>query len=750
MIRRLASTCLVLLGTAGVAAQETPRLLRLPARGGLAIEGSERVAPGRFLRSDPAERGVLRLEGLHGVELDLDGVELVAADDPRSDRARGVAIVVRDCTDVTIRGGRAVGYAVGLLAERTTGLVVDGLTVEVTAAEALHSTVTTESDADRITRELDPDGAWPRTLGAAVRIDDCEDWVVRNVRTRHGRNGLLVSHGARGQVYDNDLSFLSGWGIALVDARGVTISRNRVDYCVRGYSEGHYANGHGSAAFVLEGDCTDIVLAENSAVRAGTGAILAGVGLGGLRAHLLDDALLSVGLGAEDAASQDDGVDPTAGPSGGSDRGRLEVRRAAPSERLDDPRATAPRARDARIWIYGNDFTGAVRGGIVLIDQADVWILGNQLEDCGRAGVRAQRFVGGIIGDNIVQGAGGSALALEDVSDCLVARNVLHKSEVGLQIWSSVDEGTDEPGAAHERSHDVWITDNSFAENDVDLGVRSTLGLRFGDNIWDPASDTIATLDISAAEGVPKSVLMNRDPETGEERPGLLRLETWLAGVGDWMPSGHVTSSSVWHPGAREHPAYGTFLAFEGFDVRGVTQPSRPQGSELGPIALGPFGPWDFESGVERPWLRLPGGALLGHDWEARWFQWSRADDPRGDLERWRALADEPLHVESVPGWPTPFGTNETIGEILGGTHFGLVAECRTELEPGRYRLTVSSDDGVRVLLDGGVVLENWSWHPMTRDSVEIDVEGGGQEWVLEYFQIEGPAVLTVDLEPLR
>ena len=746
MIRRIAHTVLFAVGSSTTLAQPVQSPIAPPEHGALVVDAHTRIASGRHVRPDRTGQGVLVLDGLSNFELDLDGVELLASSQPTSDRARGVGIVVRNCTDVQLHGGRVRGYAVGLWAENSTGIVIDGLDVSVTYMEPLHSTVTTESDADRLSRELDPSGAWPRSLGAAVRLDDCADWTVRNVRARSGQNGLLVTRGARGSAYDNDFSFLSGWGVALTEVQQVKVTRNRVDFCVRGYSAGHYATGQGSAAFVLEGDCRDVVLAENSAVRAGTGAILSGVGLEGLRAHLLEDALLSVGLDIEDAATQDpDRAD--------DDQGHLEVRFAAPELAVEEPRAPAPQAGDARVWIFSNDFTGAVRGGIVLIDQADVWIVANKLEDCGGAGVRAQRVSGAVIGDNTVQGANGSALALEDVNDCLIARNVLHKSEVGLQIWSSVGEARTplEGGASYSScSSDLWITDNSFAENDVDLGVRSTSGLRFGDNIWDAQGGTVATLDISAAAGVPASVLANRDPKTGEERPDQLRLDEWLAGVGDWMPSGHVTSSSVWHPGANEHPAYATFLSFEGLDVPGSPRPRRSlQAADGEPIVLGPFGPWDFEAETERPLLRLPGGVLVGVEWQARWFRWNDETDPRGAPDRWRALAEQPLLLETVQGWPSPWGPDRSVRQTVGDESFGLIAEARMNLPAGRYRLTVGSDDGVLMRIDGEVVLENWSWHPMTRDEVELELAAGEHAFELEYFQIAGPAALTVDLQPI-
>jgi len=67
--------------------------------------------------------------------------------------------------------------------------------------------------------------------------------------------------------------------------------------------------------------------------------------------------------------------------------------------------------------------------------------------------------------------------------------------------------------------------------------------------------------------------------------------------------------------------------------------------------------------------------------------------------------------------------------------------------EPGSYLLSTRSDDGVRVTLDGEVVLEDWTWHPSQERTSEIQLEAGSHRIELEYFQIDGTAVLELDLE---
>jgi len=88
------------------------------------------------------------------------------------------------------------------------------------------------------------------------------------------------------------------------------------------------------------------------------------------------------------------------------------------------------------------------------------------------------------------------------------------------------------------------------------------------------------------------------------------------------------------------------------------------------------------------------------------------------------------------------------VRERVPAQRLGLIASTTIEIaEAGRYRLAVTSDDGVRVVVDGNVVLENWTWHAATRDVRDISLARGRHEIVIEYFQIDGARALIVELE---
>ena len=69
-------------------------------------------------------------------------------------------------------------------------------------------------------------------------------WLILNVMflynltVRRGQNGLILDRVDHAKIYDNDCSFLSGWGLAMWRSCDNSIARNAFDFCVRGHSEG--------------------------------------------------------------------------------------------------------------------------------------------------------------------------------------------------------------------------------------------------------------------------------------------------------------------------------------------------------------------------------------------------------------------------------------------------------------------------------------------------------------------------------
>jgi tRNA A-37 threonylcarbamoyl transferase component Bud32 len=61
---------------------------------------------------------------------------------------------------------------------------------------------------------------------------------------------------------------------------------------------------------------------------------------------------------------------------------------------------------------------------------------------------------------------------------------------------------------------------------------------------------------------------------------------------------------------------------------------------------------------------------------------------------------------------------------------------------PGRYRLVLMNDDGVRLWLDDRLIIDDWTGHLVTRNEVEVDLTASPHRLRLDYFEVDlGSAV---------
>ena len=146
--------------------------------------------------------------------------------------------------------------------------------------------------------------------------------------------------------------------------------------------------------------------------------------------------------------------------------------------------------------------------------------------------------------------------------------------------------------------------------------------------------------------------------------------------------------------------------------------------------------------------------------WEITSFATSA--DPREDPAAWvrdrlaarlRWTAPE-LDLVYAMGAPTDLAPADALiedgGPLPGRERFGTIARASLRLPPGRYRLRILSDDGVRATLDGRRIIDNWTWHPPTEDTAEFEIiETRTVELVIEHFELDGYSVLRADLEPI-
>ena len=626
-----------------------------------------RIQPGDYYR--PAlgangETGVIVLEGLHDLELDLSQVILRGA--PRRsapDEGDGFGLVIRNCEGLRIRGGQFSGYRVAVLVDSSDDIRLEGLVIDPVFGGRLAGSTTLPNPDDRLQVELDDSTNWIETYGAAIAVVDSSRIEVRECKACGGQNGLILLRSESCRVISNDFSYLSGWGIALAQSDKNLVAGNRCDSVTRQGSGGRAEPDHGSTGLLLTSGSSDNSLCSNSARRCSAG-------------------------GREIFGGR------------GSGKGNR--------------------------W-YANDFSGAQCVSFELDRSEDTWFVANRIRGSQGTGVRAHSTEGLTLVRNRIELVHGSGISLQDARHAIVFENQLIDCDLALEILSA-RAAQDGDGRAH------WIAANHFEENIQDLVLEHSEGLEFSGNDFERQSNR-AHLDGLTAVG--------REELAAREVWGLLRDSE------GHLPSGRSSASRLHQDTGEVPPVLGKLTRWsppEPFDQLPEIPDESGAKFQLGTL-LGDFGPWDPNGGTPRPRAKGPRGLVAGVEWDATWFQWNTNSDPRGDIERWRARRFDPVQRARVHLWCDPWGGSDEVRESVPAKSFGMIANGEIVVDhDGTYLLSEISDDGLRVTIDDVVVLEDWTWHPERQRSQKIDLTAGSHLVNLEYFQIDGAAVLSLEL----
>jgi parallel beta-helix repeat protein len=740
------------------------------------------IPEGRVI-ADANGDGVLRIEA-DGVQVRfLPGSVLRgAAVGTAWNELKGVGIRVVGRRGVRVEGARVHGYFNGLVASHADGLEVVGGDYSDNYRQRLRSTPEAEDGADWLFPHHNDERRWRDEYGGAVCVESSAGVVIRGIRVRRGQNGILLDRVTDSRIYDNDASFLSGWGLALWRSSRNIISRNALDFCVRGHVEGVYNRGQDSAGILCFEQCNDNVFAENSATHGGDGFFgFAGREALGEAWMEAERARLRAGAGRQD-------VD-----------GLIRV----PAEVAAD---LSSRGCNRNLLI-GNDFSYAAAHGIEMTFSEDNLFVRNRLVENAICGVWGGYSSDTWIVGNHFEGNGGMAYGLErggvnmeHASGNRILDNLFRNDKCAIHLWWDNDAGLARlPGVM---GNDRGVTGNVIAGNRFELTseapfrrmggngrlivlqLRDDGGGKVRSNIMvnPPALITVTNgveLELSAGCEAPVSgpvpVFRVPTPEVpGRTRPVGARahLEGRDRIVMDaWGPWDHEEPllRSVPGPGGRHrYDVFGLERAPEVEVVRGKVgvrsvasagEGAAGRGHRL--EVTGPAGLMSYALRVRSGgWERTVEGTSVVAEWDCRFFSWTEGVDPRERLDAWRRLAEsqEAVRVSAAAldfayGWggPRDVGIGGALAERgPGADRFGMIARARLTIPAGRWRVVVTSDDGVRVRVGTRVVLENWTWHGPTRDTGEFEqAETGEAEVEVEHFEIDGFAVLRVQFEPV-
>lgn len=130
-------------------------------------------------------------------------------------------------------------------------------------------------------------------------------------------------------------------------------------------------------------------------------------------------------------------------------------------------------------------------------------------------------------------------------------------------------------------------------------------------------------------------------------------------------------------------------------------------------------------------------------EWQVRAFAWADSTDPRTLSDAFAALLrSAPILTRTEPRldymWYRP------VIRDLPPEHYALEATTTVALLPGTYTLRTISDDGVRVLVDGVQVIDDWKAHESAVDTAPL--AGGTHTVRVEYYQVDGWTELRVEI----
>ncbi len=729
IIRRFLTTLLLagsLPGNASLTQSNHPDSVKL--RSGLVITNSVTVTPGTYrLVSPPSpDSAVITLRG-DNITVDFSGATLLGSDENANpDLFSGTAIRVEGGKNIRILHAIIHGYKVAILARGTKNLELTDNDVSYNWKPRLFSLIEHESLVDWLSYHHNENEEWLR-YGAGIYLTSVSEGVLRNNRCSQGMNALLLTRCDHLRITDNTFSFNSGLGIGLYRSVDNTIMHNRLDYNVRGYSHRFYHRGQDSADILVFEQSSGNVFAYNSATHGGDGFFLwAG------------------------QTTMDSG-------SGGANDNLL----------------------------YGNDFSYSPANGIEATFSRNTFIANRLVgNDYGVWG--GYSFESKIVGNNF--SANRVGIAVEHGQDNVVLANRFEGDTTAINLWAVPIEPSDWGYPKHRdtKSRDYTIEHNLVTSARYGVKAANTNNIRILDNRWGKVDTTFNFRDTSNVRTDGNIVLGSSDGHGAPEiPPEYLRLapkpdagsgkipESLLAGldrsaiiVDEWGPYDYL-SPKLWpvdspHTLPLRLRTLGPPGKWSVVNERGIGSLSRRSGEIGDTISIMPKkdseGIWELTLEYRGDGTISPHGEhrdggqpyrfTYEHfeppvNWNIRFFAWTDSTDPRSRNKEFNGLLQATPIVRRQSArldyeWYRP-----AIRE-LPQERFAFEATGTVEIGAGTYSLRTISDDGVRVWVDGALVIDNWSQHGSAIDYAPLSA--GKHDLRVQYFQVDGWVEFRLDI----
>ena len=738
---RFATLALLLLMALPAKAQNT-----IPLEPGMVITESVTIAPGHY-RIPADSAGAIIIRG-DDIEVNFNGAILDGATPNQTpDTFAGTGIRVMEGQGIVIRNATVKGYKLGLWATDTPGLRITESDFSYNWRQRLKSIIEREHLDDWMSYHQNERDEWMR-YGAAIYLRRADGAQVDHVRITGGQNGILMTEVNDGLFYNNEITFNSSLGIGMYRSSRNHVMHNKLDFNVRGYSHGVYNRGQDSAAILLYEQSSENVFAYNSATHSGDGLFLwAGqttmdTGEGGCNDNLIyaNDFSYAPTNGIEVTFSRNHIEKNVMRGCWHGIWGGYSYDTAILDNVFEDNDEHIAIEHGQDIAIEGNQFSGGELG-------IYAWERADQPADWGYSENRDVGSQDYRIRGNAFQGVGKPLQVRATDSISVLANTFTGFNEIELVDGDAVEVGG-----------------NAFPdyENGGDLPIGGSLG-NWNDGLFGRTLER----EMTSAPAIPPMPIENAQPvrmpaDAPQSREYIL--------VDEWGPV-DFRSPVLWPRSPRkqvtqEFEIVGPAGTWRVVSTEGVDHMSEEAGTVPGRVTIRRAEEdvvdirirLEFvgEEVTDRFGVVTPAGEpfTYGYDyffvpieWTVSMFSYTKETDPREQFGAFQELINgEPVHRETTTDLGYQWYGEPAPG--LGRDHFATVSTGSINVPEGRYRLDLTSDDGVRVWLDGEVIHDDWTYHPPRLEQIELEL-GGQHDLRIEHFEINGFSTIAATLERL-
>ncbi len=357
---------------------------------------------------------------------------------------------------------------------------------------------------------------------------------------------------------------------------------------------------------------------------------------------------------------------------------------------------------------YGNDFSHAPTNGIEATFSRNRFI-NNRVEENWHGVWGGYSFDSLIAGNTFARNQ--EAIAIEHGQNNVIAGNTFTDDGIGIRLWANE---TQDPSWGYAKNRDTRSRDYTVAANTM-TGVKTPTQITRTENVvidGPAAAPALPAPPERIADGI--DAMLPPGARRGRE---FIIIDEW--GPYDWTspklsPVGRSDESPL------KLRVLGPSQKWTLRSVRGATASIR-SGSIPGEITITPDKPRIVDFTVT---LRDAAGRDFSYsrffapiDWRLRFFDTSGSKTPVPDM----AVVSTKKPILETNSDRIDYLSGRAIATGLPNDHVAMTGEGVVDLPKGRFVLRTISDDGIRVWVDGKLVIDRWDVHESIVDEASID-----------------------------